>query len=29
MAKLENEFKKAAGLTGRIKMTVAEMLVSR
>ena len=27
MAKLENEFKQAAGLTGRIKLTVAEMIV--
>lgn len=29
MAKLENEFKKAAGLTGRIKMTVAEMIARK
>ena len=28
MAKLENEFKQAAGLEGRIKMTVAEMILS-
>jgi Fe-S-cluster containining protein len=28
MAKLESEFKRAAGLTDRIKMTVAEMIVS-
>ena len=28
MAKLENEFKLAAGLTGRIKMTIAEMILS-
>jgi hypothetical protein len=28
MAKLENEFKQAAGLDGRIKMTIAEMIVS-
>ena len=28
MAKLENEFKQTAGLEGRIKMTVAEMVVS-
>ena len=27
MAKLENEFKQAAGFEGRIKMTVAEMIV--
>ena len=27
MAGLENEFKRAAGLTGRIKLTIAEMLV--
>lgn len=27
MAKLENEFKQAAGLTGRIKMTIAEMVL--
>ncbi len=26
MAKLENEFKQAAGLTGRIKLTIAEMI---
>ena len=28
MAKLENEFKQAAGLNGRIKMTIAEMIKS-
>jgi Fe-S-cluster containining protein len=28
MAKLENEFKQAAGLKGKIKMTVAEMITS-
>ena len=28
MARLENEFKQALGLKGRIKMTVAEMIVS-
>ena len=28
MAKLENEFKQAVGLDGRIKMTVAEMILS-
>jgi Fe-S-cluster containining protein len=28
MAKLENKFKQAAGMTGRIKMTIAEMIVS-
>ena len=28
MAKLESEFKQAAGLEGRIKMTVAEMIIS-
>ncbi len=28
MAKLENEFKQAAGMTGRIKMTIAEMIKS-
>ena len=27
MASLENEFKQAAGLTGRIKLTIAEMIV--
>jgi hypothetical protein len=27
MARLENEFKQAAGLTGRIKMTIAEMVM--
>jgi len=27
MARLENEFKQAAGLTGRIKLTVAEMIL--
>jgi hypothetical protein len=29
MAKLENELKQAVGLSGRIKMTIAEMIVSR
>jgi hypothetical protein len=28
MVKLENEFKQTTGLDGRIKMTVAEMIVS-
>ena len=28
LARLENEFKQAAGLEGRIKMTVAEMIIS-
>jgi hypothetical protein len=28
MATLENEFKQAAGLGGRIKMTVAEMMLT-
>jgi hypothetical protein len=28
MAKLENEFKQVAGLNGRIKMTIAEMIKS-
>jgi hypothetical protein len=28
MARLENEFKQALGLDGRIRMTVAEMIVS-
>ena len=27
MAKLENEFKQAAGLDSRIKMTIAEMIL--
>jgi Fe-S-cluster containining protein len=29
MARLENEFKQAAGLTGRIRLTIAEMLAGR
>ena len=28
MAKLENDFKRAAGLTGRIKLTIAEIILS-
>jgi hypothetical protein len=28
MAKLENEFKQTVGIAGKIKMTVAEMIVS-
>jgi ribosome-associated protein YbcJ (S4-like RNA binding protein) len=28
MATLENEFKQAAGLGGRIKMTIAEMIIN-
>ena len=27
MAKLENEFKQAAGIGGRIKLTIAEMII--
>ena len=27
MARLENEFKQAAGLTGRIRLTIAEMIL--
>jgi hypothetical protein len=29
MAKLESELKQAIGLSGRVKMTIAEMIVSR
>jgi Fe-S-cluster containining protein len=29
MAKLENELKQAVGLSGRIKMTIAEMIIAR